>query len=79
MSPLHSACDNCRTISPTSAASGCCSEAHAYGVKGSRVESADGLAPTLEAAFFPEVGASRHRAGGLLGEHAGPGQRAGDA
>ena len=44
--------------------------AESYGARGSRVETADGLAPTLEAAFRAGGVASRHRPGGLQREHA---------
>jgi thiamine pyrophosphate-dependent acetolactate synthase large subunit-like protein len=44
--------------------------AAAYGVKGSRVESADGLAPTLEAAFCRQR-STRLCSRRLFGEHAG--------
>ena len=50
--------------------------ARAYGAKGSRVETADGLAPALEAAVRRRRRASGLGPGRLFGEHAGPGRRA---
>ena len=50
--------------------------AKAYGAKGSRVETADGFAPTLEAAFAAGGVHLVVDPGRLFGEQAGPGRRA---
>jgi hypothetical protein len=79
MSPLHSACDKLQDNQSDIRGKRLLFRSPRIRRQGQPGGKRGWLAPTLEAAFFPEVGASSHRAGGLLGERAGPGQRAGDA